>query len=207
VRRILRNLIDGGVRPSDPRFCDVKYMRRMCTLNLMVLALLAACPMTVGLLLLLLLLGGGGLSMIPVLIVSLLGVLVYAGIRHGLPLESATHLLVTLIMAILAERQAELGGLEMVGQAWTYLPPIVAGLLLGVRGAAVYPVLLSLQIGAFAFLQASGVRFSIPIPPDNLEACTAGVQILCAWAIFALVAAFLSARTTRRVRSRSSSPT
>jgi signal transduction histidine kinase len=196
LRRILRDLIDGGVRPSDPRFRDVKYMRRMRTLNLMILGLLAACPVTVALLLL----GGGGLSMIPVLVISALGVLTYVGVRRGLALETATHVVVALIMALLAYRQAELGGLEMVGQAWTYLPPIVAGLLLGVRGAAVYMALVSLQIGIFAWLQAHGVRFPIPIPPDNIQAYTAGVQILCAWAIFALVAAFLSAQAAAERR-------
>ena len=196
VRRILRNLIDGGVRPSDPRFRDVKYMRRMRTLNLMVLGLLAACPVTV----VLLLIGGGGPSMVPVLVISSLGVATYLGIRHGLALETATHVVVALIMLVLAYRQAELGGLEMVGQAWTYLPPIVAGLLLGVRGAAVYTALLSVQTGVFAWLQAHGVRFPIPIPPDNIEAYTAGVQILCGWAIFALVAAFLSAQAAAERR-------
>ena len=113
VRRLLRNLVDGGVRPSDPRYRDVKYMRRMRTLNLMVLGLLAACPMTI----VLLLIGGGGLSMLPVLILSSLGVLLYVGIRRGMPLEWATHVVVGLVMIVLAYRQAELGGLEMVGQA------------------------------------------------------------------------------------------
>ena len=196
ARRILRNLIDGGIRPSDPRFRDVKYMRRMRTLNLMVLALLAACPTTIGLLLL----GGGGLSMVPVLIVSSLGVLTYVGIRHGLSLDGATHVVVGLIMIVLAYRQAELGGLEMVGQAWTYLPPVVAGLLLGVRGAAIYTAALTAQITAFAWLQSRGVRFPIPIPPDSLVAYTAGVQILFAWALFGLVSAFLSAQAAAERR-------
>ena len=196
VRRLLRNLVDGGVRPSDPRYRDVKYMRRMRTLNLMVLGLLAACPMTI----VLLLIGGGGLSMLPVLILSSLGVLLYVGIRRGMPLEWATHVVVGLVMIVLAYRQAELGGLEMVGQAWTYAPPIIAGLLLGVRGAALYTALLSVQVAVFAWLQSRGVQFPIPIPAGNIHAYTAGVQILCAWTFFALVTAFLSAQAAAERR-------
>jgi signal transduction histidine kinase len=196
LRRILRNLIDGGVRPSDPRFRDVKYMRRMRALNLMILGLLTSCPVTVGLLLL----GGGGISMLPVLGAATLGMTVWVGVRRGVPLEWATHLVVGLVMVVLAYRQAELGGLEMVGQAWTYTPPIVAGLLLGVRGAAVYTALLSLQMAVFGWLESRGVAFPVPIPDGNIAAYTAGVQILCAWAFFALVSAFLSAQASAERR-------
>lgn len=160
ARRILRNVIDGGVRPLDPRFRDVKYMRRMRALNLMLLGLFTSCPVTVGLILL----GGGGITMLPVLSAAALGVIIWIGVRRGVPLEWATHLVVGLVMVVLAYRQAELGGLEMVGQAWTYMPPIVAGLLLGVRGAVVYTALLSLQIAVFGWLEARGVKFPVPIP-------------------------------------------
>jgi signal transduction histidine kinase len=103
-------------------------------------------------------------------------------------------------MVVLAYRQAELGGLEMLGQAWTYTPPIVAGLLLGVRGAVVYTTLLCVQIGVFGWLEARGVTFPVPIPDGNIAAYTAGVQILCAWAIFALVSSFLSAQASAERR-------
>lgn len=196
IRRILRNLIDGGIRPSDPRYRDVKYMRRMRTLNLMILGLFAACPGTI----VLLLLGGGGLSLAPVMVCVAFGAVAWFGVRRGMPLDWGTHIVVALIMVILAYRQAELGGLEMVGQAWTYLPPIVAGMLLGARGAAIYTALLSVQIAAFAWLESRGVRFPIPIPSGNVATYTAGVQILCAWVFFALVAAFLSAQATAERR-------
>lgn len=190
VRRIVRDLIDGGVRPSDPRAHDVKYMRRMRALNLMAFGLLAACPMTV----LLLVLSGGRVSLLPIVIVAALGTVVCVGVRRGMRLEIGTHLVVAMVMAILLVRQAEFGGLDMVGQAWTYLPPIVAGLLLGVRGAAAYTALLTIQTLGFAWLQSRGIRFPIPIPADNHVSYTAGVQVLCGWAFFVLVYAFLAAQ-------------
>jgi len=190
AHRLVRNLIDGGVGPADPRARDVKYMRRVRTMNLMVLGLLLACPLTAGLLLL----GGGGISMLPIVVVATLGTLAYVGVRRGMPLEIGAHIVVALIMGVVAFRQAELGGLEMVGQAWTYVPPVAAGLMLGVRGAAAYTGLLTLQIAIFAWLQSRGVAFPIPIPPENHVAYTAGVQILCAWALFVLVYAFLASQ-------------
>jgi len=190
ARRILRNLIDGGVRPSSPRFRDVKYMRRMRTMNLMVLGLLLSCPLTAALLLL----SHGAVSMLPIVVVATLGTIAYVGVRRGLPLEVGANIVVALIMTVIAVRQAELGGLEMVGQAWTYLPPIAAGLMLGVRGAAVYTLLLTLQIATFAFLQSRGLQFPMPIPDETYHVYTAGVQILCAWAFFVLVYAFVAAQ-------------
>jgi signal transduction histidine kinase len=196
ARRLTRNLLDGGVRPPDPRSRDVNYMRRMRTLNLITFGLLGACPMTV----VLLLLSDGAVSLLPIMLVAALGTIACVGVRHGMPLNVGTHIVVAIIMAILVVRQAELGGLEMVGQAWTYLPPIIAGLMLGTRGAAAYTLLLSVQIAGFAWLQSRGVAFPIPIPRDTYFVYTAGVQILCGWAFFVLIYAFLAAQRAAEQR-------
>ena len=108
-------------------------MRRMRTLNLMVPGLLAACPMTI----VLLVIGGGGLQHAAGADRVVTGVLVYAGIRRGMPLEWATHVVVGLIMVVPAYRQAELGGLEMVGQGVGSTRRRSSRGRFGVRGAAV----------------------------------------------------------------------
>jgi signal transduction histidine kinase len=196
VRRIARDLLDGGVRPPDPRFRDVKYMRRMRTLNLITFGLLGACPMTLALLML----SEGAVGLLPVMLLATLGTLICVGVRKGMPLNVGTHIVVAGIMALLVVRQAQMGGLEMVGQAWTYLPPIIAGLMLGARGAAIYTLLLTVQIAGFAWLESRGVTFPIPIPRETYFVYTAGVQILCGWAFFVLVYAFLSAQRAAEQR-------
>ena len=188
ARKLALNVIDGGVGPGHPRFRDVKYMRRMRALNLMALGLLLACPMTAALFLL----TGGAMSMLPIAVVAALGAFACIGVRRGMPLEAGTHVVVAAIMLVLVVRQAEFGGLAMVGQAWTYIPPMVAGLLLGVRGAAVYTAILTVQIGAFAWLQSRGVQFVAPVPAETLVPYTAGVQIMCGWAFFVVIYAFLA---------------
>jgi signal transduction histidine kinase len=192
TRILLRDLINGGVKPGDRRFADVNYMRRMRTLNRMALGLLSACPLTG----LLFLLTGSDASLVPILVVALAGLVVCVGVRRGLPLELGTHLLVGAIMILVAVRQAEFGGLDMVGQAWIYVSPIVAGLMLGARGAAVYTGLLSLQIAGFAWLESQGVRFPVPVPAASIIPYTAGVQIMCGWAFFFLMYAFLAAQSS-----------
>jgi len=190
IRAVIRDLIDGGIKPGDPRYGDVNYMRRMRTLNRMALGLLTSCPLTS----VLLLFTATDVSLVPIVSVSVLGALVCLGVRHGLSLEAGTHVLVSAIMLILLVRQAEFGGLEMVGQAWIYLPPLVAGLVLGARGVAFYMALLCVQIAVYAWLEAHGARFTPAVPPDALVPYTAGVQILCGWAFFVVVSAFLAAQ-------------
>jgi signal transduction histidine kinase len=190
ARALLRDLIDGGLKLGDRRFADVKYMRRMRTLNRMALGLLSACPLTGALFLL----TGSDASLMPIVVVASVGLVVCAGVRRGLPLEFGTHLLVGAIMILIVVRQAEFGGLEMVGQAWIYVSPMVAGLMLGVRGVAIYTVLLSVQIAVFAWLESHGVRFPIPVPQEAMIPYTAGVQIMCGWAFFVVVYAFLTAQ-------------
>ncbi|MEW6271495.1 MAG: ATP-binding protein [Thermodesulfobacteriota bacterium] len=187
---ILRNLLDGGVTPDDPRFSDFVYMRRMRTLNGMVLGLLVAALVTG----ILLVVSDTDVSILPVVVVVLVGVGVCVLVRWRLPLTVGIHVVVTTIMMVVALRQAEFGGLEMVGQAWVYLPPMVTGLILGVRGAAFTTVLITLQILIFAWLERSGVTFAVPVQGDVLPEYTAAVQILCGWAFFVVVCAFLSAQ-------------
>jgi signal transduction histidine kinase len=187
---ILRDLIDGGITPDDPRFSDLVYMRRMRALNGMVLGLLVAALMT-GILLEAF---DPNVSVVPVYVVVAIGLAVCGLVRWKLPLAVGIHVVVCAIMAVVAYRQAEFGGLEMVGQAWIYLPPMVTGLILGVRGAAITTAFVTLQILAFAWLEHRGVAFPVPVASDSLPAYTAAVQILCGWAFFIVVCAFLAAQ-------------
>jgi signal transduction histidine kinase len=187
---ILKDLVDGGIAPGDPRASDVAFMRRMRTLNGAVLGLMVACPITGAIFWL----SGAAVSLVPITTIALAAVAICVLVRLGGSLDAATHGVVTAVVALMAYRQAEFGGLEMLGQAWVYLPLMVAGLTLGVRGAAIYTSALSLQIAVFAWLESNGVVFPSPVPPTSRAWYTAAVQILFGWALFVVVYAFLVAQ-------------
>jgi signal transduction histidine kinase len=187
---LLRDLVDGGIRPDDPLASDVAFMRRMRTLNGAVLGLMVACPLTGAIFWV----SGAAVSVVPITIIAVAAVAICLLVRRGRSLDAATHGVVSAVVALMAYRQAEFGGLEMPGQAWLYVPLTVAGLTLGVRGAAFYTGLLSLQIAVFAWLEASGVQFPSPVPLSSRSWYTAAVQILCGWALFVVVSAFLAAQ-------------
>ena len=187
---ILKDLIDGGIGPEDPLASDVGFMRRMRTLNGAVLGLMIACPITGAIFWV----SGAAVSVLPITAIAAAAVVICVLVRRRRALDAATHGVVSSVVALMAYRQAEFGGLEMLGQAWLYLPLMVAGLTLGVRGAAFYTALLSLQIVVFAWLESSGVRFVAQVPPDSLSWYTAAVQILFGWALFVVVYAYLAAQ-------------
>jgi signal transduction histidine kinase len=192
ITDVLRDVVDGGIRPDDPRASDLVFMRRMRTLNGAVLGLMIACPITAALFFV----TGTAVSSLPVALIGAAGLVICILVRRGHSLDAGTHGVVASVVALMAFRQAEFGGLEMLGQAWLYLPLMVAGLTLGARGAAFYTALLSVQIAVFAWLESNGIHFSPPVPPESQSLYTAGVQILCGWALFVVVVAFLGAQRT-----------
>ncbi|HLK12829.1 MAG TPA: response regulator [Candidatus Binatia bacterium] len=189
VGDLIRDLLDGGIGPDDPRAGDPVLMRRVRTLNGCTLALLLASPLTAAFYLSLGL-RAVALAVVLAIPVSVLGIV---HVRRGGSLARASHCNMLAFVVVLLFIQSLTGGIHAPGQGWVFVPAVTAGLTLGVRGVALYTAVGLAQTVLFAALAASGVAVPSIVPPGFTVAYATIVQLLLGAALLALVGAFLSA--------------
>ena len=189
LRDLVRDLLDAGFSPDDPRRGDTAFMRRVRTLNGCALSLLGTAPSTIAFYLWL----GAPRAALAVVLSCGVSVVALVKVRHDGGFPVAAHANALSLVILLVFLQTQVGGSEAQGQGWLFVPAITAGLTLGLRGTLVYAGLGIAQVIGFAALHAAGVVFTPVIPAELLPTYAVTVQVLLGIAIFALVSAFLSA--------------
>src|SRR5690349_4177388 len=124
LKELAQDVLDGGIRPDDPRASDVGFMRRMRTLVGCCLALIFATPVTF----VTFLAAGAVGPTIAVLVdvISAIGGIAYA--RRTGRVEVAAHWVIVGLFVCLLYLQTQLGGLQAPGQGWLFVPALLAGL-------------------------------------------------------------------------------
>ncbi len=190
LRCILRDLLDGGLAPDDPRRADHVLLRRMRTQNGCWLALNLACPPTVtGLWLI-----GDRLAAGAITVSLLLTMLLMWQVRRGFDLRRAMHLGNLNFFLLLAMLQSHLGGLMAPSSGWVVVPAIYAGLALGMRAAFLYGGLAAVQTIVFAGLWFTGMQSPPITDVATLAAFTTFAQLQLFGAVLAIVYAFIAAQ-------------
>jgi signal transduction histidine kinase/DNA-binding response OmpR family regulator len=189
LRDLVRDLLDAGFPPDDPRRADTAFMRRVRTLNGCALSLLGAAPTTVAFYLWL----GAPRAALAVALSCVVSIVALVKVRRDGGFPVAAHANALSLVLLLVFLQTQVGGSEAQGQGWLFVPAITAGLTLGLRGTLLYAGLGIAQVIGFAALHAAGVTFTPVMPPELLPTYSVTVQVLLGIAIFALVSAFLSA--------------
>jgi signal transduction histidine kinase/FixJ family two-component response regulator len=115
-------------------------------------------------------------------------------VRNGFDLTRAMHLGNISFFLLLALLQVRLGGLEAPASGWVVVPAVYAGLVLGMRAAAFYVGLATLQTLLFVALWFGGIRFEPVVRGDLLAGFTAFGQIQLFGAMLGLVYAFILAQ-------------
>ncbi len=190
IGRILRDVLDGGIPPGDPRRESLGTMRRIRTQNGCWLALDLASPPTA----LLLYSIGDHATAFYVLGSLALTIGLMIAVRRGRDLRIATHLGNVNFVLLLALLQSRLGGLEAPASGWVVVPAVYAGLVLGMRAALFYGGLAALVTLAFAGLWFAGVRPEPVIRGDSLAIFAAIAQVELAATMLGLVYSFILAQ-------------
>ncbi len=188
--RMLRNLIDAGIGPDDPRVADLALMRRIRTLNGCCIGLLGAAPGTI----ILYASVGAWKAYLGVAIVSLVSLGTLVGVRRGWNVVVSTHINMVSLLLLLSFLGVQLGGLHAPGEAWIFVPAMFAGLVLGAKVAALYTVLGTLPILSYYALHVAGVTLPTVLPPDVLPLYDASVLIMFGGMLLAVACAFLNAQ-------------
>jgi len=190
LARALRDLLDGGLAPDDPRRADGAFLRRMRTQNGCWIILNVACPVTIYTFFRV----GDQIAGFAVLGSLLLTLFLMWKVRRGDDLTRATHLGNLNFVLLLALLQTRLGGLEAPSSGWVMVPAIYAGLVIGMRAAAFYAALAAFQTLVFAALWFGGIQLVSAVQGDLLAGFAAFGQIQLIVVILAIVYAFISAQ-------------
>ncbi len=188
LRNARRTLLDGGTELAHAG--DLALVRRIRTVNGCCLILLACTPTTLALYVSFEA-WRASLGLIATAIV-ISGVLL--GVRRGLRVEVATHLLVANLLALLCFLGFELGGVRAPGKTWIFVPAFLAGLVLGARAAGVYAALGAATLIGFYVLDVLGVGLPSALPADMITLYEVSVSVLLGGALLAVVSAFLDAQ-------------
>jgi two-component system sensor histidine kinase/response regulator len=187
---VLRNLLDGGLAPDDPRRSDQGFMRVLRTQNGCWMGLTASTPPTIFIFFAL----GDPVAGWAVVSSLVLTVALMWAVRRGYPLRRAVHLSNMSFLMLLALLQSRLGGLEAPGVGWVIVPAVYAGLVLGIRAAAFYVGIATVQTLIFAALWFADIQLVTVVQGRMLAIFAAFAQIQLAAAMLALVYAFISAQ-------------
>ena len=159
LRRALRDVLNGGIGRTDPRFADASLMRRVRTFNGCALSLILMAPPNVATY------AGVGMraAALAVSAASVVAVLAMLQLRRDADLRIAGHLLVSNLSALLIYLTLHLGGLFAPGHGWAIVPPLTAGLILGRGGAALYGL-----VAVSAEMLYAGLEMQSLTPPSLL---------------------------------------
>ena len=190
LRALWRDLIDAGIAPGDPRAADHDRMRSIRTVNGCCIGVLAAAPGS-----LMLYAGAGAWAAFASIIVSCaLTAVAMIAVRRGRSITVAAHAICTNLTILLSFLGTQLGGIDAPGKGWAFVPPVFAGLVLGMPAAMAYAGFACAQVVAYYVCEVAGVRFPMVLPPDVIAFYDTSVHIMLAGALLALVYAFLSAQ-------------
>jgi signal transduction histidine kinase/DNA-binding response OmpR family regulator len=190
LRDLAGNVLDAGVRPDDPRRSDPLFMREVRTATGCSLGVLASGPPSIAFYLYV----GAPQGAVAVTLSCLVSVAALVAGRGGTAPRAAVCASLLSFYLLLTYLGLHVGGLYAMGQGWLFVPAMTAGLILGVRAAAVMTALAVLQILGFAWCDARGIELPNIVPPDMRRVYAASMQILLGGANLGLVAAFLAAR-------------
>jgi signal transduction histidine kinase/DNA-binding response OmpR family regulator len=190
LRDLLQNAVDAGMAADDPRRADATYMRHLRAVTGSILVLTLASPFSSGIYVMV----GAWTIVIAIALSCALSSGILIWLRRGGSVTVAAHIGVANLFVLLAFMQANLGGLNAIGQGWIVVPVLYAGLTLGPRAAATYAVLVAAQIVGFAVLETAGMRLDPVLPPTLHTSYATMVQVLLPICVYALVVAFTSAQ-------------
>jgi two-component system, sensor histidine kinase and response regulator len=186
----LRNVIDAGIPPDDARAADTIAMRRVRAINGCFFAMLLASGPTA---LMYELLGATHVGfVIAVSCLATIGAM--RAIRRGADPLRVAHIGLASLVLTLGYIQLRLGGIFAMGQGWVMMPPVFAGLVLGMGWASVYAAVAIAQTLCFAGIEMLGWT-PTPLPLGELAiAYSVAVQVLLVGSSLALVWAFRAAQ-------------
>ena len=186
----LSDLLDARVPHDDPRHRDTAWMQRAHTLNGCILTLIVTAPIFAAYYV------WAGVVAAALEIVAgysvVLAALVY--LRRGGSLRIAGRLVASAFQVVIFLLLHHLGGIRSVSLGWLAAPPILAGLVLGLRGLVVHSALTVVEIAYFACLARLGIALPMGIRPELATSFASVTQIGLVLATGALVWAFLSAQ-------------
>ena len=180
-----RDLLDGGIAPSDPRYDDALFMRRMRTLNGMVVGLLSFGPFAIALLVAI----GAHRAATAILLSAAISGASLIVLRRTGWVEGVAHFVMIESVAVFFFLQGELGGVHSPAQEWLFIPVFCAGLVLGFRAAVFYGAVVIAQIAYYAVVGGTPLA-----PPDVLPTYGAIGRVFFGIALVATTRAFLAAR-------------
>jgi len=186
---LVRNLLDGGVAPEDPRRRDAAWMRRVRTLSGCSLILLVAAPITI----LLYLWIGVPEAAVGLAVADAVAMAGFYYLRHGGDVVVAGHVVAGAFQLVIFFLLHYLGGFTGMAQGWLMAPPVFAALVIGLRGLVVYSLMTVGEVLYFAYLGHLGIAVPNVIPPEVAPTIAVILEIELVVATGALVSAFLVA--------------
>jgi signal transduction histidine kinase/CheY-like chemotaxis protein len=190
LQTLLADLMNAGIGPDDPRATDPIAMREVRTAMGCSLGLLASAPPSIAFYLYM----GAPLGAIAVAVSCLVSIAALIVTRRGRGVLAATWISLLSFSFLLAFLGAHVGGLYAMGQGWLFVPAMSAGLILGVRAAAILTGIGAAQLFVFAWLDAHGVHIANMIAPEMHRFYALSMQLLLGVANLGLIASFLAAR-------------
>ncbi len=188
VRRALRDLLNGGIGRTDPRFADPSLMRRVRTFNGCALSLILMAPPNIATY------AGVGMraAALAVSAASVVAVFAMLKLRRDTDIRVAGHLLVSNLSALLIYLTLNLGGLFAPGHGWAIVPPLTAGLILGRGGAAFYGVVAVAAEMLYAGLETQGLTPPSLLPENMRVLFAVNAHVTLVIVALALVYSFLA---------------
>jgi signal transduction histidine kinase len=183
-----RDVLDGGIRPDDPRFADSPLMRRVRTFNGCALSLVLMGPPNLASY------ASAGMDAAALAVTAACFTAVFSIIklRRDGDLRFAGHLLVANLSVLLIYLTLHLGGLFAPGHGWAIVPPLAAGLILGRRGAVFYGVIAVAAETLYAFLAVHGLTPPSLLPAEMRIVFAVNAHITLVIVALALVYTFLA---------------
>ncbi len=187
---VVRNIVEGGLAPDDPRRQDAGFMRRLRTVNGCFLSLLSSVPPT--------LLTYASLGMwkpvVAVTFSALVNVVALVAIRRGYRIDVAAHADLLVLVALLAFLGTQIGGHTARAVPWVFVPGVLGGLMLDARAAAIYTALGGATITAFHGLHMFGIDFPNYLPPAILPLYDFLMLLMLGAVLLTVVCVFLNAQ-------------